>query len=68
VVPITSSLTAPPTERHSECRLVDDFSCESLAIGVAQKLKATDVIEALCELFVSRGIPAHRRSDDARIR
>jgi transposase InsO family protein len=31
---------------------------------VARKLKATDVSEALCELFVSRGIPARIRSDN----
>jgi putative transposase len=37
--------------------IIDEFSRESLAIRVARKLKATDVIEALCELFVSRGIP-----------
>ena len=36
--------------------IIDEFSRESLAIRVARKLKATDVIEALCELFVSRGI------------
>ena len=29
-----------------------------------RKLKATDVIEALCDLFVTRGIPAHIRSDN----
>ena len=34
-----------------------------MAIRVARKLKATDVIEALFELFVSRGVPAHIRSD-----
>jgi hypothetical protein len=33
-------------------------------IKVARKLKATDVIEALCDLFVMRGIPAHIRSDN----
>ncbi|CEG08668.1 Integrase core domain protein [Afipia felis] len=44
--------------------IIDKFSRESLAIRVARKLKATDVIEALCELFVSRGIPAHIRSDN----
>ena len=43
--------------------IIDEFSRESLAIRVARKLKATDVIEALCELFVSRGIAAHIRSD-----
>ena len=35
--------------------IIDEFTRESLAIRVARKLKATDVIEALCELFVSRG-------------
>jgi len=44
--------------------IIDEFSHESLAIRVARRLKATDVIEALCELFVSRGIPAHIRSDN----
>jgi transposase InsO family protein len=44
--------------------IIDEFSRESLAIRVARKLKATDVIEALCELFVLRGIPAHIRSDN----
>lgn len=37
--------------------IIDEFTRESLAIRVARKLKATDVIEALCELFVARGIP-----------
>ena len=41
---------------------IDEF--ERANIRVARKLKATDVIEALCELFVSRGIPAHIRSDN----
>lgn len=44
--------------------IIDEFTRESLMICVARKLKATDVIEALCELFVSRGIPAHIRSDN----
>jgi hypothetical protein len=34
--------------------IIDEFSRESPAIRVARKLKATDVIEALYELFVSR--------------
>jgi putative transposase len=44
--------------------IIDEFTRESLAIKVARKLKATDVIEALCDLFVSRGIPQHIRSDN----
>ena len=44
--------------------IIDEFTRESLAIRAARKLKATDVIEALCELFVTRGVPAHVRSDN----
>src|SRR3954454_24851552 len=44
--------------------IIDEFTRESLAIRVARKLKATDVSEALCDLFVSRGVPAHIRSDN----
>ncbi len=39
--------------------IIDKFTRENLTIRVARKLKATDVIEALCDLLVSRGIPAH---------
>jgi hypothetical protein len=39
--------------------IIDEFTRESLAIRVARKLKATDVIEALCDLFVTRGIAEH---------
>lgn len=44
--------------------IIDEFIRESLMIRVARKLRATDVMEALCELFVLRGIPAHIRSDN----
>jgi putative transposase len=44
--------------------IIDEFTRESLAIKVARKLRTTDVIEALCDLFVLRGIPAHIRSDN----
>lgn len=42
--------------------IIDEFTRENLAIHIARKLKATDVIEALCDLFVSRGVPAPLRS------
>lgn len=35
--------------------IIDEFTREALAIGVARKLKATYVIEALCYLFILRG-------------
>ena len=44
--------------------IFDEFSRESLAIRVARKLKAPDVIEALCDLFVWRDVPSHIRSDN----
>jgi putative transposase len=44
--------------------IIDGLTRESLAIRVTRKLKATDVIEAPCELFVSRGMPTHIRSDN----
>jgi putative transposase len=44
--------------------IVDEFTKESLAIRVARKLKAADVIDALADLFILRGVPAHVRSDN----
>ena len=38
--------------------IIDEFSRESLAIRVARKLKATDVIEALCDTAVQRDMSA----------
>ena len=37
---------------------------ESLAIRVRRKLSSTDVIDALTDLFILRGIPAYIRSDN----
>jgi hypothetical protein len=39
-------------------------SMKCLAIRVARKLKAIDVIDVLSDLFILRGIPAHIRSDN----
>ena len=44
--------------------IIDEFTREAIAIRVARSLKSTDVIEALYDLFVERGIPAHIRSDN----
>jgi putative transposase len=44
--------------------IIDEFSRESLAIRAARAPKAIDVIEAFYKLFVSRGVPAHIRSDN----
>ena len=44
--------------------ILDEFSRECLAIRVKRKLNSTDVIDALTDLFILRGPPAHVRSDN----
>lgn len=44
--------------------VIDEFTRESLVIKVARKLTSEDVIYALGELFVQRGVPTHVRSDN----
>ncbi len=44
--------------------VVDEFTREALAIRVARRLQATDVIDVLTDLFITRGTPAHIRSDN----
>ena len=42
----------------------DEYSRECLAIRVARRLRSTEVVETLAELFVTYGLPAHLRSDN----
>jgi len=44
--------------------VIDEYSRECLAIDVARKLNSEDVQERLMQLFVTRGLPAHIRSDN----
>lgn len=44
--------------------VIDEFTHESLAIRVERKLKSTDVIDVLSDLFILRGVPEHVRSDN----
>ena len=44
--------------------VIDEFTRENLTIRVARKLKATDVIDVLADLFILRGVPTHIRSDN----
>jgi transposase InsO family protein len=44
--------------------ILDEFTRESLAIRVARRLRSTDVIEALADLFILRSVPTHIRSDN----
>ena len=45
--------------------IIDEYSRECLALKVARSLKASDVIDALNDLFIRRGVPEHVRSDRA---
>ncbi|WP_186402184.1 IS3 family transposase [Sphingopyxis sp. P1IMeth2] len=44
--------------------IIDEASRECLALPVARKLRSDDVLAALTDLFVTRGPPAHIRSDN----
>ena len=44
--------------------IIDEFTHECLAIRVARRLRSIDVIDALSDLFILRGIPGHIRSDN----
>ena len=44
--------------------IIDEFTKECLSITVNRKIGAQDVIDALFNLFIFRGIPEHIRSDN----
>jgi len=44
--------------------VIDEYTRECLAIVVDRKLRSTDVIETLAELFIRKGLPDHIRSDN----
>ncbi len=44
--------------------VIDEFTRECLAIAVARRLGADDVLAVLAELFIERGPPGHIRSDN----
>ena len=50
--------------KYRMLNVLDEFTHESLAIRVARKLKAIDVIDVLSDLFIARGVPGHIRSDN----
>jgi hypothetical protein len=41
--------------------IVDEFTREVLAIRIDRRLRSTDVIDTLADLFILRGIPGHIR-------
>lgn len=50
--------------KYRMLNVVDEFTRACLAIRVARKLKAIDVIDVLSDLFSLRGVPKHIRSDN----
>jgi putative transposase len=44
--------------------ILDEYSRECLRIQIGRQLNSTDVLEALAELFVLRGVPQFIRSDN----
>jgi transposase InsO family protein len=50
--------------KYRMLNVIDEFTRECLAIRVARKLKALDVIDVLSDLFSLRGVPGHIRSDN----
>jgi putative transposase len=44
--------------------IIDEYTRECLAILVARRITADDVLQQLAELFVARGVPDHIRSDN----
>src|SRR5262249_40822488 len=57
-IPMTSSTIGPRTQ-VSDAQPARRVPHECLAIRVARKLKAIDVIDVLSDLFILRRIPAH---------
>ena len=48
--------------KYRMLNIIDEFTRECIAIRVSRRLKATDVIDVLSDLFILRGVPAHIRS------
>ena len=50
--------------KYRMLNIVDEFTREALAIRIDRRLRSTDVIATLADLFILRGIPRHIRSDN----
>jgi putative transposase len=44
--------------------IIDEYTGEALMIRVDRKLNSTDVVDALTDLFILRGAPEYKRSDN----
>ena len=45
-------------------KVINEFTRECLSIWISRKLKSTDVIDVLSDLFIIRGIATHVQSDN----
>ena len=45
-------------------KVIDEFTRECLAIRIDRRLRSTDVIDVLSDLFILRGVPGHVRSNN----
>jgi hypothetical protein len=54
--------------KYRMLNIVDEYTHECLAIRVSRRLKSSDVIDVLSDLFILRGVPGFIRSDNARVR
>ena len=50
--------------KYRMLNVIDEFTRECIAIRVNRRLRSTDVIDVLSDLFILRGIPGHVRSDN----
>ena len=50
--------------KYRMLNVVDEFMRERLSIKINRKLKSSDVIDILSDLFILRGVPEHIRSDN----
>ncbi len=50
--------------KYRMLNIVDGYTHECLAVRIVRRLRAVDIIDVLCDLFICRGIPGHIRSDN----
>ena len=50
--------------KYRMLNIIDEFTRECLAIRINRKLNSMDVIDALSDLFILRGVPGYVRSDN----
>src|SRR6188472_1048214 len=62
--PMTCRGSDPQWQEVPHAQHHDEFTRECLAIRINRKLNSTNVINALSDLFILRGVPGHVRSDN----